>query len=80
MEILSHASVKKKTKRLKGFNFHTFYGWFSNDIMAVEGLRERIWIKLKLNEDEWAGKVEIRKRKKSLAVGECSEALQSSTG
>ena len=28
MKILSHASVKKKTKRLKGFRFRTFSGCF----------------------------------------------------
>ena len=54
MEILSHASAKKKTKRLEGFIFCTFYGWFSNDVMAVKGLRERIWIffKMKMNGPE----------------------------
>jgi len=36
---LSQASAKKKTKRLKGFNFHTFIGRFQlSDIMAVKGL------------------------------------------
>ena len=38
MEILSHASAKKKTKRLKVFKFRLFRGSFSNDIMAVKGL------------------------------------------
>ena len=38
MEILSHASVKRKTKRLKGFKFCTFMGRFQNNIMAVKGL------------------------------------------
>ena len=41
MKVLSHASVKKKTKKLKGFKFHAFYGSFSNDIMAVKGLKNK---------------------------------------
>ena len=47
MEILSRASAKKKkkrkkkekNKRFKGFKFLHFYDSFSNDIMAVKGLR-----------------------------------------
>ena len=38
MKSLSQASAKKKTKRLKDLKFGTFYGSFSNDIMAVKGL------------------------------------------
>ena len=39
MKILSHASAKENTKRLKGFTFRTDYYWsFSNDIMAVKVL------------------------------------------
>ena len=36
MKILSHAAAKKKTNRLKGFEFLQFYGSFSSDIMAVK--------------------------------------------
>ena len=39
MKVLSHASPKKKTKKVKGFKFRTFMGaWFSDNIMAVMGL------------------------------------------
>ena len=37
MEILSHASVKKKT--VYGFQISHFYWPFSSDIIAVEGLK-----------------------------------------
>ena len=38
IKILSHASVKKKTKRLMGFEFRTFnVCLFSSDVMAVKG-------------------------------------------
>ena len=37
-EILSHASAKKKTKRLNRFKFRAFMGRFSSDIMAVKEL------------------------------------------
>ena len=40
MKILSHASAKKKTKRLKGFEFRTFIS-FSSDILAEKRLTER---------------------------------------
>ena len=40
MKILSHASAKKKTKRLKGFEFRTVIS-FSSDIMAEKRLTER---------------------------------------
>ena len=43
MKILSHASAKKKTKRIKGFKFRTFMS-FSNDIMAVKGLKLYLYI------------------------------------
>ena len=36
MKILSNASVKKKTKRLKSFRFSTFIG--SSDSMKIKGL------------------------------------------
>ena len=36
MTIRSHANAKKKTKRFKGFRFHSSF--FSSDIMAVKGL------------------------------------------
>ena len=38
MEILSHASAKKKTKGLKGFPILHFHWSFSSNIMAVKGL------------------------------------------
>ena len=38
MKILSHASAKKKTKRLKGFEFHIITGLFSSYTMAEKGL------------------------------------------
>ena len=41
MKILSHASAKKKTKRLKGFKFRTVIGRFQvKGLMAVNGLME----------------------------------------
>ena len=39
MEILSHASAKKKTKTQKFFKFRTFMGHFQNDLMAVKGFK-----------------------------------------
>ena len=39
VKILSHASGKKKTKRLTDFKFCNFIGSFSGDIMAVKGLK-----------------------------------------
>ena len=36
---ISHASAKKKTKRLKGFQILHFLWSFSSDIMAVMGLK-----------------------------------------
>ena len=43
-KILSRADAKKKRKRLKGFKFRTFLGFFSNDVMAVKGLmQESFW-------------------------------------
>ena len=41
MRILSHANAKKKMKKAYGFQILHFYGSFSNDIMAVKGLRVR---------------------------------------
>ena len=38
MKVLSHASVKKETKRLKGFRLRTLWDVFSSDIMAVKGV------------------------------------------
>ena len=43
MEILSHASAKTKTKRLKVFNISHFYGSFSGDLMAVKGIKGVGW-------------------------------------
>ena len=40
MEILSHASAKKQTKRLKSFKFGTFMGRFQVMSWQVTGLRE----------------------------------------
>ena len=43
MEILSHASAKKKRgKKAYGFHISHFRGSFSNDIMAVNGLTVNI--------------------------------------
>ena len=44
MEILSHASAKKKRGEKKAYGFHIshFRGSFSNDIMAVNGLTVNI--------------------------------------
>ena len=39
MEILSYASANKSDKKALGFEIWNFYGSFSNDIMAVKGLR-----------------------------------------
>ena len=39
MKILSHASAKKKTKRLRGFKFHTLKWSFSSDLAAVKRLK-----------------------------------------
>ena len=39
VKIFSCSNAKKKTERLKGFNFSHVYWWFSNDVMAVKGLR-----------------------------------------
>ena len=41
MEIITHASAKKKTKRPKGFQISHFYGLFLNATMAVKGLKSR---------------------------------------
>ena len=38
IKLLSHASVKKKAKRRKGFKFRTLLVILSSDIMAVKGL------------------------------------------
>ena len=45
MAILSHASVKKKTKKAYGFQTLHFYWLFSSDIMAVKGLMVNIFNK-----------------------------------
>ena len=38
MKLLSHASAKKKEKRLKGFPVSHFHLSCLNDVMAVKGL------------------------------------------
>ena len=40
IKFLSHASAKKKTKRLKGSKFRSYLS-FSSDITAVKGLRQQ---------------------------------------
>ena len=39
MKILSHASVKKTTKKADGFQILHFYGSFSSNLLAVKGLK-----------------------------------------
>ena len=36
--MILYASAKKKRKKGQEFQISHFYGWFSNDIMAVKGL------------------------------------------
>ena len=40
MDILPHAGAKIQTKTAYGFQISHFYGSFSNDIMAVKGLKD----------------------------------------
>ena len=40
IKILSHSSAKKKTEKLKGFDFRTFSWSCSSDITAVKGLKK----------------------------------------
>ena len=44
MKILSHASLKKKTKMLKGLNFLHFYWVFLIDKVAMRGLICKAWV------------------------------------
>ena len=49
MKILSHASVKKKTKKFKGFQISHFYWSFLSDTTAVKGLRQPCEISIDLH-------------------------------
>ena len=43
MKVLSQASAKKKTKRLKGFKFRTFMGRFQTTSWQWRGYARRLW-------------------------------------